>query len=320
MGPPADDVARWFLTAASGATPHRHRRRPRRRRESPGPRATRCVPWSTAPSTSPACSRRWRTLGDGDLVLFTDWRGDGDERLGGDRARELGHGARRAWPGGASTCGASCGGRTRPGAPQRAGGDPPRRGGQRGGRRGPARRAGAAGRVAPPEAGAGAPPRATRPTTSPSSAASTCATAAATTSATSATRRRSTSDDRYGDRPPWHDIQLEIRGPAVGDLALTFRERWDDPTPLDHRNPWRARIARVAREPRRPEPLPPRAGRSRPRPAPTPSRCCARTRPSARRTRSPPRASAASPGPTSRRSGGPGGSSTSRTSTCGRRR
>jgi phosphatidylserine/phosphatidylglycerophosphate/cardiolipin synthase-like enzyme len=61
---------------------------------------------------------------------------------------------------------------------------------------------------------------------------------------------------RYGPRPPWHDVQLELRGPAVGDLAHTFRERWDDPTPLDHRNPWRAAIARVAREPRRPQPLP----------------------------------------------------------------
>jgi phosphatidylserine/phosphatidylglycerophosphate/cardiolipin synthase-like enzyme len=64
-------------------------------------------------------------------------------------------------------------------------------------------------------------------------------------------------DDRYGERPPWHDIQLEIQGPAIGDLALTFRERWDDPTPLDHRNPWRSRLARIAREPRRPDPLPP---------------------------------------------------------------
>jgi phosphatidylserine/phosphatidylglycerophosphate/cardiolipin synthase-like enzyme len=62
---------------------------------------------------------------------------------------------------------------------------------------------------------------------------------------------------KYGDRPPWHDVQSEIRGPAIGDLSRTFRERWDDPTPLDHRNPWRARIARLAREPRRPSPLPP---------------------------------------------------------------
>lgn len=36
----------------------------------------------------------------------------------------------------------------------------------------------------------------------------------------------------YGDRPPWHDIQLEIRGPAVADVETVFRERWDDPQPL----------------------------------------------------------------------------------------
>ena len=64
-------------------------------------------------------------------------------------------------------------------------------------------------------------------------------------------------DERYGGSPGWHDIQLEIRGPAIADLARTFRERWDDPTPLDHRNPWRARIARIARQPRRAKPLAP---------------------------------------------------------------
>lgn len=36
----------------------------------------------------------------------------------------------------------------------------------------------------------------------------------------------------YGDRPPWHDVQVAIRGPAVGDLDFHFRERWDDPGPL----------------------------------------------------------------------------------------
>jgi phosphatidylserine/phosphatidylglycerophosphate/cardiolipin synthase-like enzyme len=64
-------------------------------------------------------------------------------------------------------------------------------------------------------------------------------------------------DPRYGPRPPWHDVQLQVRGPAVGDLAWTFRERWEDPTPLDHRNPWRRRLARIAREPRTPQPMPP---------------------------------------------------------------
>jgi len=64
-------------------------------------------------------------------------------------------------------------------------------------------------------------------------------------------------DKRYGPRPPWHDVQLEVRGPAVGDLAVTFRERWEDPTPLDHYNPWRARLTRKVRQPRHPDPLPP---------------------------------------------------------------
>jgi phosphatidylserine/phosphatidylglycerophosphate/cardiolipin synthase-like enzyme len=36
----------------------------------------------------------------------------------------------------------------------------------------------------------------------------------------------------YGSRPPWHDVQLQIRGPAVGDVEAVFRERWDDPSPL----------------------------------------------------------------------------------------
>ncbi|MHB1533592.1 MAG: phospholipase D family protein [Acidimicrobiales bacterium] len=40
----------------------------------------------------------------------------------------------------------------------------------------------------------------------------------------------------YGPRPPWHDIQLQVRGPAVGDVEAVFRERWEDPSPLS-RNP-----------------------------------------------------------------------------------
>jgi phosphatidylserine/phosphatidylglycerophosphate/cardiolipin synthase-like enzyme len=40
----------------------------------------------------------------------------------------------------------------------------------------------------------------------------------------------------YGDRPPWHDVQLMIHGPAVGDVEAVFRERWEDPAPLT-RNP-----------------------------------------------------------------------------------
>jgi len=62
-------------------------------------------------------------------------------------------------------------------------------------------------------------------------------------------------DPRYGPTPPWHDVQLEIRGPAVGDLAHTFRERWQDATPLDHRNPMRLALRHLTGEPRHPGPL-----------------------------------------------------------------
>ncbi len=41
----------------------------------------------------------------------------------------------------------------------------------------------------------------------------------------------------YGKNPPWHDVQLAVRGPVVGALDLTFRERWNDPAPLDQHGP-----------------------------------------------------------------------------------
>jgi phosphatidylserine/phosphatidylglycerophosphate/cardiolipin synthase-like enzyme len=36
----------------------------------------------------------------------------------------------------------------------------------------------------------------------------------------------------YGETPPWHDAQVAVQGPAVGDLEFCFRERWDDRSPL----------------------------------------------------------------------------------------
>jgi len=60
----------------------------------------------------------------------------------------------------------------------------------------------------------------------------------------------------FGGKPPWHDVQVELHGPCVGDLDLTFRERWSDPSPLS-RDP--AAIVRdlLSRADRKAGPLPP---------------------------------------------------------------
>jgi phosphatidylserine/phosphatidylglycerophosphate/cardiolipin synthase-like enzyme len=45
--------------------------------------------------------------------------------------------------------------------------------------------------------------------------------------------------ETYGERPPWHDIQAEVRGPVVHDLEHTFRERWYGSSVLDIPSPVR---------------------------------------------------------------------------------
>ena len=59
----------------------------------------------------------------------------------------------------------------------------------------------------------------------------------------------------YGPRPPWHDVQVAIRGPAVGAVEYVFRERWTDPQPLS-RAPWRRIADRIRGEQVKARPLP----------------------------------------------------------------
>jgi phosphatidylserine/phosphatidylglycerophosphate/cardiolipin synthase-like enzyme len=60
----------------------------------------------------------------------------------------------------------------------------------------------------------------------------------------------------YGPRPPWHDVQLEIRGPAVHALDISFRERWEDPTPLDSDVPFAYLRDRLRHQDLSADPLP----------------------------------------------------------------
>jgi phosphatidylserine/phosphatidylglycerophosphate/cardiolipin synthase-like enzyme len=60
----------------------------------------------------------------------------------------------------------------------------------------------------------------------------------------------------YGPTPAGHDVQVELRGPIVGDVETVFRQRWTDPAPPT-RWPWHTLPDRLHGIPRTAGPLPP---------------------------------------------------------------
>ena len=64
--------------------------------------------------------------------------------------------------------------------------------------------------------------------------------------------------EEYGDTPPWHDVQAAIEGPAVHDVETVFRERWEDPAPLS-RSPVNIAKDKLRGMDLSPDPLPPQA-------------------------------------------------------------
>jgi len=75
-------------------------------------------------------------------------------------------------------------------------------------------------------------------------------------------------DPVYGPNPAYHDLQLEVRGPAVREVEETFRERWQNPEAVS-RLPWHVIPDRLQGLPRTASPLPPAS------PAPAPAGTCA---------------------------------------------
>ncbi|GAB2909349.1 phospholipase D-like domain-containing protein [Rhodococcus aerolatus] len=63
--------------------------------------------------------------------------------------------------------------------------------------------------------------------------------------------------EAYGETPAWHDVQLRITGPAVGQVDDTFRERWEDPAGSS-RLPWRVVADALHPVTRTPQELPER--------------------------------------------------------------
>jgi phosphatidylserine/phosphatidylglycerophosphate/cardiolipin synthase-like enzyme len=65
-------------------------------------------------------------------------------------------------------------------------------------------------------------------------------------------------DPVYGTNPAYHDVQLELRGPAVREAEETFRERWQNPAAIS-RLPWHVIPDRIHGLARTGSPLPPAA-------------------------------------------------------------
>ncbi len=68
----------------------------------------------------------------------------------------------------------------------------------------------------------------------------------------------------WGPRPPWHDAHLRVQGPAVGDVEASFRERWNDPTPLEL-DPVGLANGYLHRDDEHAQPLPPQLPDPKPR-------------------------------------------------------
>ncbi|MCH8626326.1 hypothetical protein MM440_00605 [Arsenicicoccus piscis] len=60
----------------------------------------------------------------------------------------------------------------------------------------------------------------------------------------------------WGSTPAWHDLMIEVRGPAIGDIEATFRKRWEDPTSPSP-DPISRTEALLHHDDEHPHPLPP---------------------------------------------------------------
>ena len=200
------DVADWFLSTSERGNPATEvdRRHPDGAAWTSGNAVRPLVHGQTYFAELLECLGRVRA---GDLVMFTDWRGDPDQR----------------WIRPARRCRTRCapplrvawssrdwsGARTWTGSPSASSRtDTSARRSRR-----PAASAcstcgcGRADRITRSSSSCATP--ADPSSTSPSSAASTCATAGATTADHDGDPQRQPMAKVYGDRPPWHDIQLD---------------------------------------------------------------------------------------------------------------